>query len=95
MRRALAGFAAEVDVATYEFENIPTGAARALAEASRSIRRVEALETAQDRLAREEFIARLAAAARRSRAVDDRAGLDAALGRIGTPGDPEDAPLRL
>jgi len=82
---ALARFGASVDVATYEFENI---AARPLAALSREVplyppRR--SLEIAQDRLAEKEFVASLGGRPAPFAAVDDRAGLDGALKRIGAP----------
>ena len=51
----------------------------------RSIRRVEALEIAQDRLTEKEFIRGLGGRPAPFAAVDDRAGLDAALAEIGAP----------
>ena len=56
---ALAAFAADVDVITYEFENIPT-AALDLLEASRPIRPGRrALAISQDRLAEKDFLSGL------------------------------------
>ena len=48
-------------------------------------RRVEALEIAQDRLSEKEFVAALGGRPAPFAAVDDRAGLDAALAEIGAP----------
>ncbi len=81
-RDALAGFAAGVDVVTYEFENIPTGPLAGLARLHPPAR---ALEIAQDRLAEKRFVAALGGRPAPFAAVDDRAGLDAALAEIGTP----------
>jgi 5-(carboxyamino)imidazole ribonucleotide synthase len=82
---ALTRFAAEVAVATYEFENIPTAPLRALAEIVKVHPSVDSLETAQDRLEEKRFIERYGGRPARYAAVDDRAGLDAALATIGAP----------
>jgi len=82
---ALTRFAAEVDVATYEFENIATAPLRALAEIVGVYPPVEALETAQDRLGEKRFIERHNGRPALYAPVDDQAGLEAALATIGTP----------
>jgi 5-(carboxyamino)imidazole ribonucleotide synthase len=79
---ALARFAAEVDVVTYEFENIPTAP---LAGLPRLHPPVSALEIAQDRLEEKRFVAGLGGRPAPFAAVGDRAGLDAALAEIGAP----------
>jgi 5-(carboxyamino)imidazole ribonucleotide synthase len=79
---ALAAFAAGVDVVTYEFENIPTAP---LAGLTRLHPPVRALEIAQDRLEEKNFVAGLGGRPAPFAAVDDRAGLDAALAEIGVP----------
>jgi 5-(carboxyamino)imidazole ribonucleotide synthase len=66
---ALAAFGRNVDVATYEFENIAAGP----------------LAVAQDRLSEKSFVAGLGGRPTAFRQVDDRQGLDAALAAIGTP----------
>jgi 5-(carboxyamino)imidazole ribonucleotide synthase len=82
---ALACFAAEVDVVTYEFENIPTIPLGAVAARVPLYPPIAALETAQDRLAEKAFIEKLGGRPAPYARVDDRAGLDAALARIGAP----------
>jgi 5-(carboxyamino)imidazole ribonucleotide synthase len=82
---ALTRFAAEVDVATYEFENIPTHPLAALAEIVPLMPPVAALEIAQDRLEEKNFIQRHGGRPAPFARVDDRPGLDAALAAIGTP----------
>jgi len=82
---ALARFAGEVDVVTYEFENIPTKPLAAIAARVPLYPPIAALETAQDRLAEKAFIERLDGGPAPYAAVDDRAGLDAALVRVGAP----------
>ena len=81
----LAGFAREVDVATFEFENISVAALGAVAAETGLHPPRRALEIAQDRLAEKNFILGLGGRPARFAAVDDRAGLDAALAAIGTP----------
>jgi len=82
---ALARFAAEVDVVTYEFENIPVPALAAMAKRIPLHPPVRSLETAQDRLAEKRFVQNLGGRPAPFAAVDDRAGLDSALAEIGAP----------
>ena len=82
---ALARFAAGIDVATYEFENIPTAPLAALARAVPLHPPLAALETAQDRLEEKSFVQRHGGTPAPFAAVDDQAGLEAALAAIGTP----------
>ena len=82
---ALTRFAAEVDVATYEFENIAPGPLAALAGIVPLHPSVEALAIAQDRLAEKNFIQRHGGRPAPFAPVDDRDGLDAALAAMGAP----------
>jgi 5-(carboxyamino)imidazole ribonucleotide synthase len=82
---ALAAFAAQVDVATFEFENIPTGPLAAVAARVPLHPSPAALAVAQDRLSEKEFVTQLGGRPAPYVAVDGRAALDAALERIGTP----------
>ena len=82
---ALARFGASVDVATYEFENIAAGPLGALTREVPLYPPRRSLEIAQDRLAEKEFVASLGGRPAPFAAVDDRAGIEAALERIGTP----------
>jgi 5-(carboxyamino)imidazole ribonucleotide synthase len=82
---ALARFGAEIDVATYEFENIATGPLAALAELVPLHPSVEALTIAQDRLEEKRFVQLYGGRPAPFAPVDDRAGLDAALAEIGAP----------
>ena len=82
---ALAGFAAAVDVITYEFENIPTQALDVL-EAMRPIRpNRRALATSQDRIIEKDFLTGLGLPCAPFAAVATRDDLDLALQRIGVP----------
>ncbi len=82
---ALGRFAATVDVATYEFENIPVATLDALGAVVPLHPSPRAIAVAQDRLAEKTFVADLGVRVAPWAAVDDRVGLDAAIARIGTP----------
>ena len=82
---ALARFGSEVDVATYEFENIAAGPLSALAAQAPLYPPRRALEIAQDRLAEKEFVRGLGGRAAPFAAVGSAAELDEALAKIGTP----------
>lgn len=82
---ALARFGASVDVATYEFENIPADALDALAAEAPLFPPRRSLEIAQDRLAEKEFARAYGGRPAPFVVVDDRDGLDIALAEIGTP----------
>jgi len=82
---ALAEFASKVDVATFDFENVPSQAARWLAERVPVFPAPSALATAQDRLAEKTLFRELGIPVPEFAAIDTRAGLDAAIATIGTP----------
>ena len=81
----LARFGQSVDVATYEFENIPAGALSALAAEAPLYPPRRSLETAQDRIAEKEFAQSLGARPPRFAAVSSREELERALAEVGTP----------
>lgn len=83
---ALEELAAHAQVATYEFENVPVDAARALSGAIPVFPPPAALEAAQDRLAEKEFLNGVGVATATFRAVDDDASLAAALDAFGGEG---------
>lgn len=78
-------FAETVDVVTYEFENVPLGAAAAALTASPVRPGPRALEVAQDRLVEKRFIDDLGLAVPAFAQIDSAADLTAALTTIGTP----------
>ena len=82
---ALDAFARAVDVATFEFENVPLATVRHLSARVPVRPGARAFEIAQDRLAEKRFAAGLGGRTAQFRAVDDLAGLHAALGEIGVP----------
>jgi 5-(carboxyamino)imidazole ribonucleotide synthase len=82
---ALAAFGREVDVATYEFENIAAGALTALAAEAPLYPPRRALEIAQDRLAEKEFVESLGGRPAPYRAVGSLEELEQALLAIGAP----------
>jgi 5-(carboxyamino)imidazole ribonucleotide synthase len=82
---ALGAFAADCDVITYEFENIPT-AALDLLEPLRPIRPGrEALRISQDRITEKDFLTGLGLRTAAYAAVDDAASLEAAIAAVGVP----------
>lgn len=84
-REALAAFAADCAVITYEFENVPVAPLSALGDALLRPG-TRALETAQDRLAEKMFVTQLGGRPAPFAAVDGADDLAAAIARIGTPG---------
>jgi 5-(carboxyamino)imidazole ribonucleotide synthase len=82
---ALADFVRGLDVATYEFENVPVGTIRWLAERVPVYPPPAALEVAQDRLYEKQFFIRAGIPVPAFRAVETRADLDAALNEVRLP----------
>jgi len=82
---ALAAFAAEVDVVTYEFENVPAATAAFLAARVPVRPGARSLEVSQDRLAEKTFLAGLGIPTAPFRAVDRLADLEAGLAEVGYP----------
>jgi 5-(carboxyamino)imidazole ribonucleotide synthase len=81
----LARLADAVDVVTYEFENVPAGAAAYLAERVPVYPPVEALAVSQDRVAEKRFLRRLRIPTAEFAAIDDRAAALAAAAQLGLP----------
>lgn len=84
-RKALAAFAAQCDVVTWEFENVPLGAVAAIPQQLLAPH-PRALETAQDRLKEKRFIEGLGGRPAPYMAVDTEDDLARAIERIGAPG---------
>lgn len=82
---ALAAFAAQVDVATFDFENVPAASLDVLAARVPAWPGRDALATAQDRLVEKTRFNALGIPTPGFMAVDDRAGLDAAARALGLP----------
>ncbi|WP_295364867.1 5-(carboxyamino)imidazole ribonucleotide synthase [Arenimonas sp.] len=82
---ALAEFARRVDVATFDFENVPAESARWLAERVPVFPNPRALAVAQDRLAEKTLFRELGIPVPEFATVDTRAELDAAIAAVGTP----------
>jgi len=82
---ALAAFAAKVDVATFDFENVPAASAEWLAGQVPVFPNPRALAVAQDRLAEKTLFRELGIPVPDFAAIGSRAELDAALAQIGTP----------
>lgn len=82
---ALAAFAASVDVATYEFENVPVATACFLAARTPLHPGPEALEVAQDRLREKAFITGTGISVAAWRPVDSFPDLADAIAALGLP----------
>ena len=82
---ALAQFAQDCAVITYEFENVPV-APLAMLNGARLLPHPRALETAQDRLTEKTYVANLGGRPAPFATVDSEADLAQAVARIGTPG---------
>jgi 5-(carboxyamino)imidazole ribonucleotide synthase len=82
---ALELFASDVDVITYEFENVPAASALVLAARRPVLPDRKILETTQDRLFEKDFVARLGIGTADYADVPSAAALRAAIARIGLP----------
>ncbi len=82
---ALARFAADVDVVTYEFENVPADAAPFLSARKPVLPDPRVLAITQDRLIEKQFIAELGIGTARFEPIDSPDALRPALDRIGRP----------
>jgi 5-(carboxyamino)imidazole ribonucleotide synthase len=82
---ALELFANDVDVITYEFENVPAAAAMILAARRPVLPDRKILETTQDRLAEKDFVKRLGIGTADYADVSSAESLRAAIGRISLP----------
>ncbi len=82
---ALELFANDVDVITYEFENVPASAALVLSARRPVLPGRTVLETTQDRLAEKDFVTRLGIGTAKYADVDSAASLRQAVARIGLP----------
>jgi 5-(carboxyamino)imidazole ribonucleotide synthase len=82
-RDALEAFAAEVDVVTYEFENLPVGPLSGIGEKLRPGTR--SLAVAQDRAVEKQFIEQCGAAVAPWSAVESLDDVTAAVAELGAP----------
>jgi 5-(carboxyamino)imidazole ribonucleotide synthase len=82
---ALARFASEIDIATYEFENIAAGPLAGLAAAVPLHPPTVALDVSQDRLTEKLFVTGLGGRTVSFAPVDDSATLEQAIASVGTP----------
>jgi len=82
---ALELFANDVDVITYEFENVPAAAAMILGARRPVLPERKILETTQDRLAEKDFVKRLGIDTAVYADISSAAGLRAAIAHIGLP----------
>jgi 5-(carboxyamino)imidazole ribonucleotide synthase len=82
---ALELFAADVDVVTYEFENVPAASVMVLAARRPVLPGRKILETTQDRLAEKDFVKQLGIGTANYAEVSSPQGLAEAIKRIGVP----------
>jgi len=82
---ALDRFASDVDVVTYEFENVPAETATFLSARKPVLPDPKVLATMQDRLVEKQFVQSLGIGTAKFAAVDSGEGLAAAVAMIGTP----------
>jgi len=82
---ALDRFAADVDVVTYEFENVPAETATFLAARVPVLPDPKILATTQDRLAEKNFVSSLGIGTAPFAEVGEAAALQAAIARVGRP----------
>jgi len=82
---AVARFVAAIDIATFEFENIPAGLARRIAGKRPVLPRPEILEITQDRLREKDFLREVGVATTDYRAVGDPDALAGAMRELGLP----------
>ncbi len=82
---ALSEFASRIDVATFDFENVPAESAQWLTQRVPVFPKPRALATAQDRLAEKTLFRELGIPVPPFAAIGTREQLDAALAQIGTP----------
>ena len=84
-RAVLDDFARRVDVATFDFENVPANAAQHLAASVDVLPNPAALAAAQDRLTEKTLFRRLGIPVPAFEDVASREGLDAAIASVGAP----------
>ncbi|MDR3489407.1 MAG: 5-(carboxyamino)imidazole ribonucleotide synthase [Bradyrhizobium sp.] len=82
---ALELFASDVDVITYEFENVPAASAMILAARRPVLPDRKILETTQDRLAEKDFVTRLGIGTADYADISSASALQTAIARIGLP----------
>jgi len=83
--RALAEFASKVDVATFDFENVPAESAQWLSERVPVFPNPQALAVIQDRLAEKTLFREVGVPVPEFADITSRNGLDAAVATIGMP----------
>ena len=93
--QSLERLAADVDLVTYEFENVPVAALQKVAQTHAVWPPVEALRVSQDRLLEKQLFEKLKIPTPPFRAIDSLADLEAAVRDRRAAVRAEDAPARL
>lgn len=83
--RALARFVEGLDVATFEFENVPLGAARFVSDRVKLYPPIQSLEVAQHRLREKKFFTKLGIPTPKYAAAESLDELERALDSVGVP----------
>jgi 5-(carboxyamino)imidazole ribonucleotide synthase len=83
--RALRKLAGDVDIVTYEFENVPVAALHEMAATRPCFPPVDALRVSQDRVLEKELFSRLGIPTPPYRAVDSLVDLEAGVAALGLP----------
>lgn len=81
----LTAFATDVDVVTYEFENVPLAAAAAVERVKPVRPGSKSLEASQDRLVEKTFISELGIPVAPFAAIDSEADFETGIGTVGLP----------
>lgn len=81
----IAAFAAQTDVVTYEFENVPVNAAAAVERVCPVRPGIQALEVAQDRFKEKSFVSALGIPLARFASIESPADFAAAIAEVGAP----------
>ena len=82
---SLERLAADVDIVTYEFENVPVSALNAVSRTRTCLPPVEALRVSQDRLYEKDLFTKLGIPTPPYRAIDTHEGLKQAVAALGLP----------
>ena len=84
--QSLQRLAADVDLVTYEFENVPVAALQQVAQSRACLPPIDALRVSQDRLLEKQLFTQLRIPTPPFRAVDSLADLRSAVAELGLPG---------
>ncbi len=84
-KQALRNFAAQTDVITYEFENIPAKTIEFLSQLTTVSPNLKSLQTSQDRLVEKNYLNKVGAQTAPYANITNKADLDNAINKLGLP----------